>query len=85
MKTKQPLQSESRSTEAMPSLADVLLPHLQAIYSEDAERILADLLALIGKHQPKGFQAIEARWDDLRMIKQVGRCAGVETFPSAVY
>ncbi len=29
--------------------------------------------------------AIGATWDGLRMIKQVGRHAGVDTFPSAVY
>ncbi len=31
------------------------------------------------------LQAIDARWDGLRMIKQVGRHAGVETFPRATY
>jgi hypothetical protein len=31
------------------------------------------------------LQAIGANWDSLRMIKQVGRHAGVETFPQAVY
>jgi hypothetical protein len=29
--------------------------------------------------------AIDKRWDDLRMIKQVGRHAGVNTFPDAKY
>jgi hypothetical protein len=29
--------------------------------------------------------AIGASWDGLRMVKQVGRHAGVETFPDAVY
>jgi hypothetical protein len=28
---------------------------------------------------------IDARWDGLRMVKQIGRHAGVETFPNAVY
>ncbi len=31
------------------------------------------------------LEAIEQRWDGLRMIKQVGRHAGVETFPQAAY
>jgi hypothetical protein len=31
------------------------------------------------------LEAIGVRWDNLRMIKQVGRDAGVETFPGAVY
>lgn len=31
------------------------------------------------------LEAIGASWNDLRMIKQVGRHAGVETFPQAVY
>jgi hypothetical protein len=31
------------------------------------------------------LEAIGARWDGLRMVKQVGRFAGVETFPKAVY
>jgi hypothetical protein len=31
------------------------------------------------------LDAIGARWDNLRMIKQVGRNAGVETFPGATY
>jgi hypothetical protein len=29
--------------------------------------------------------AIDARWNDLRMVKQIGRHAGVNTFPQAVY
>ncbi|HLF27895.1 MAG TPA: hypothetical protein VJG32_16295 [Anaerolineae bacterium] len=29
--------------------------------------------------------AIDAEWDGLRMVKQIGRHAGVETFPNAVY
>jgi hypothetical protein len=29
--------------------------------------------------------AIDAGWRELRMIKQVGRHAGVDTFPDAVY
>jgi hypothetical protein len=31
------------------------------------------------------LEAIETRWDGLRMVKQVGRDAGVDTFPGAVY
>jgi hypothetical protein len=31
------------------------------------------------------LSAIDASWNDLRMVKQVGREAGVETFPDAVY
>ncbi len=31
------------------------------------------------------LEVIGASWNDLRMIKQVGRHAGVETFPQAVY
>lgn len=31
------------------------------------------------------LQAIDQRWDKLRMVKQVGRYAGVETFPGAIY
>lgn len=31
------------------------------------------------------LQAIDARWDGLRMVKQIGRHAGVETFPDATY
>lgn len=31
------------------------------------------------------LEAIGARWDGLRMVKQVGRSAGVETFPEARY
>jgi hypothetical protein len=31
------------------------------------------------------LEAIQARWDGLRMVKQIGRHAGVETFPGAVY
>jgi hypothetical protein len=31
------------------------------------------------------LEAIGARWDGLRMVKQVGRDAGVETFPEAIY
>jgi hypothetical protein len=31
------------------------------------------------------LQAIDARWDELRMVKRVGHRAGVETFPGAVY
>ena len=31
------------------------------------------------------LDALEARWDNLRMVKQIGRHAGVETFPQALY
>lgn len=31
------------------------------------------------------LQAIDRKWDDLKMIKQVGRHAGVNTFPDAEY
>ena len=31
------------------------------------------------------LEAIDARWDGLRMVKQIGRHAGVETFPDATY
>lgn len=31
------------------------------------------------------LDVIEARWDDLRMVKQLGRRAGVQTFPEADY
>lgn len=31
------------------------------------------------------LEALEARWDNLRMVKQVGRHAGVQTFPGATY
>ncbi len=31
------------------------------------------------------LDAIEQRWDKIRMVKQIGRRAGVETFPQAVY
>jgi len=31
------------------------------------------------------LSAIEARWNDLRMVKQIGRNAGVNTFPAAVF
>jgi len=31
------------------------------------------------------LEVIDARWDGLRMVKQVGRHAGVETFPEANY
>ena len=31
------------------------------------------------------LQSIDRKWDDLRMIKQVGRHAGVNTFPDAEY
>jgi hypothetical protein len=31
------------------------------------------------------LDAIGARWDGLAMMKQVGKRAGVNTFPEAVY
>jgi hypothetical protein len=31
------------------------------------------------------LEVIDARWNGLRMVKQVGRRAGVETFPGAIY
>jgi hypothetical protein len=31
------------------------------------------------------LEALEARWDNIRMVKQIGRHAGVETFPQAKY
>ena len=31
------------------------------------------------------LDALDARWDNLRMVKQIGRHAGVETFPQAIY
>lgn len=31
------------------------------------------------------LNALELRWDKIRMVKQIGRHAGVETFPQAVY
>jgi hypothetical protein len=31
------------------------------------------------------LDAIDQRWDKIRMVRQVGRHAGVETFPQAVY
>ena len=31
------------------------------------------------------LEAVDARWDKLRMIKRVGRHAGIATFPEAVY
>ena len=31
------------------------------------------------------LEAIDQRWDKIRMVKQVGRHAGVDTFPQAVY
>jgi hypothetical protein len=31
------------------------------------------------------LDVLDARWDGLRMIKQVGRHAGAETFPGAEY
>jgi hypothetical protein len=31
------------------------------------------------------LDALDARWDNLRMVKQIGRQAGVETFSQAAY
>jgi hypothetical protein len=31
------------------------------------------------------LDALDLRWDKIRMVKQIGRQAGVETFPKAVY
>jgi hypothetical protein len=31
------------------------------------------------------LDALDVRWDNLRMVKQIGRHAGVETFPQATY
>ena len=31
------------------------------------------------------LQVLDKKWDDLKMIKQVGRHAGVNTFPDAEY
>ena len=31
------------------------------------------------------LEALDIRWDNLRMVKQIGRHAGVETFPQAAY
>ncbi|MEO7839744.1 MAG: hypothetical protein ABIU06_10365 [Anaerolineales bacterium] len=31
------------------------------------------------------LDALDLRWDKIRMVKQIGRLAGVETFPQAVY
>ena len=31
------------------------------------------------------LEKIDSRWENLRMIKQIGRSAGVQTFPEAVY
>ena len=31
------------------------------------------------------LETIDLRWDNLRMVKQIGRHAGVETFPQAAY
>ena len=31
------------------------------------------------------LEVIDAKWDKLRMVKQIGRHAGVETFPDAIY
>jgi glycosidase len=64
MKPKRPLSFKSDIPETMPSLADVLLPHLQALYSQEGERVLAELLVLIERYQPQGFQAIDERWDE---------------------
>jgi hypothetical protein len=31
------------------------------------------------------LEALDARWDNIRMVKQIGRHAGVKTFPQATY
>ena len=31
------------------------------------------------------LDSIDARWDGLRMVKQIGKCAGVNSFPDAIY
>jgi hypothetical protein len=31
------------------------------------------------------LEALDLRWDNIRMVKQIGRLAGVETFPQATY
>ena len=31
------------------------------------------------------LEALDLRWDNIRMVKQIGRHAGVETFPQAIY
>ncbi len=31
------------------------------------------------------LEALDARWDKIRMVKQIGRHSGVETFPGAAY
>jgi hypothetical protein len=31
------------------------------------------------------LQTLDKKWDDLKMIKQIGRHAGVNTFPDAEY
>jgi hypothetical protein len=31
------------------------------------------------------LSALDTRWNDLRMVKQVGRNAHVNTFPDAIY
>lgn len=31
------------------------------------------------------LEALDLRWDKIRMVKQIGRHAGVETFPQAIY
>ena len=70
MKTKHPLQSEPPVSETTPSLAEVLLPHLQVIYPAEAEKVLADLLSLVARYQSAGFQTVEARWNqsDIMLI-----------------
>jgi glycosidase len=70
MKPKHPLSFKSDIPETMPSLADILLPHLQVLYSQEAEPVLAELLNLIEGYQPAGFRAIEARWNqtDIMLI-----------------
>ena len=31
------------------------------------------------------LEVLDERWDKIRMVKQIGRYAGVETFPQAEY
>jgi hypothetical protein len=31
------------------------------------------------------LDVLDLRWDKIRMVKQIGRQAGVDTFPQAVY
>jgi glycosidase len=64
VKPKRPLPTETPVIEAKPPLANVLLPHLQVLYPQEAERVLNELLVLIESYQPKGFQMIADRWNE---------------------